>query len=340
MTIDYYYTSGSPPCNSVLLLNKTLGLKMNMKWLDFDKGEYKSPEFIKHTIPTIIDDGFVITESRAILGYLVEKYAKDDSLYPKDLKKRTLINQRLYFDVGVLYQSFLDYYLDVVYTGQYGGPTKFAKLEDAFQVLDKYLEGQAWIAGNNLSIADFSIASTTLNLLHCGFDVSKYNNVFKWFSKVKKTLPGYSQINPQHTVPTIYDNGFALGESRAILGYLVDQYGKDDFLYPKDIKQRAIVNQRLFFEAGTLDKAFGEYLRGKGAKLHDAFEILDKYLEGKKWIAGDSKTIADSSLISSVASIESAGFDVDNYSNVSNWFIRAQKSFPDYKSTIGAGLEY
>ena len=43
---------------------------------------------------------------------------------------------------------------------------------------------------------------------------------------------------------------------------------------------------------------------GKGAKLYDAFEILEKYVEGNKWIAGENKTIADISLLSSVASIE------------------------------------
>lgn len=198
MPIDFYYKNGSPPSNSVLFLNKTLGLKFNKKLLNFSEEEYKSPEFLKvnpqHTVPTIVDDGFVVTESRAILSYLVEKYAKDDSLYPRDLKKRSVIDQRLYFDIGILYQSFLDIYIEVMYTGQNGGPMKFAKLEDAFQVLDKYLAGQAWVAGNDLSIADFSIASSVASIECCMFDISKYNNVSKWFTKVKKTLPGYNEV--------------------------------------------------------------------------------------------------------------------------------------------------
>jgi len=33
--------------------------------------------------------------------YLVDKYAKDDSLYPKDLKRRALVNERLFFDCEV-----------------------------------------------------------------------------------------------------------------------------------------------------------------------------------------------------------------------------------------------
>jgi glutathione S-transferase len=50
-----------------------------------------------------------------------------------------------------------------------------------------------------------------------------------------------------------------LCSSRAILGYLVDQYGKEDSLYPKDPKKRAIVNQRLYFDIGTVHPVLREY---------------------------------------------------------------------------------
>jgi glutathione S-transferase len=41
--------------------------------------------------------------------YLAEQYAKDDSLYPKDPKKRAVVNHKLYFNTTTLYQRFLDY---------------------------------------------------------------------------------------------------------------------------------------------------------------------------------------------------------------------------------------
>ena len=52
-----------------------------------------------------------ISFSRAIITYLANQYGKDDSLYPKDPKKRALVDQRLYFDACTLYKASLDYYV-------------------------------------------------------------------------------------------------------------------------------------------------------------------------------------------------------------------------------------
>ena len=46
-----------------------------------------------------------------ILSYLVGAYAKDDTLYPKDIRTRALVDQRLHFDLGTLYQRTTDYFV-------------------------------------------------------------------------------------------------------------------------------------------------------------------------------------------------------------------------------------
>lgn len=81
---------------------------LQIKVVDLVKKEQLNEDFIKinpsHTVPTLVDDGFVLTESRAIIVYLVEKYAPGNSLYPEDIKTKALINQRMQFDVGNFYQ--------------------------------------------------------------------------------------------------------------------------------------------------------------------------------------------------------------------------------------------
>lgn len=35
--------------------------------------------------------------------YLADKYGKNDMYYPRDINKRALVNQRLFFDCGILF---------------------------------------------------------------------------------------------------------------------------------------------------------------------------------------------------------------------------------------------
>ena len=43
--------------------------------------------------------------------YLVSKYAKNDTLYSKNPRKKGLIDQRLYFDIGTLYENVFKTYV-------------------------------------------------------------------------------------------------------------------------------------------------------------------------------------------------------------------------------------
>lgn len=76
--------------------------------------------------------------------YLVEKYGKTASLYPADPKARALVNQRLYFDLGTLYQRFADYYYPQIFAKAPANPDNFKKLEDAVAFLNTFLEGQTY----------------------------------------------------------------------------------------------------------------------------------------------------------------------------------------------------
>ena len=68
------------------------------------------------------------------------------------------------------------------------------------------------------------------------------------------------QMNPQHTIPTLVDGDFVMTESRAAALYLVSKYGgeKKAKLYPCDATAKAKVDQKVFFEMGTFNKAFGD----------------------------------------------------------------------------------
>jgi glutathione S-transferase len=48
----------------------------------------------------------------------------------------------------------------IIFEGAEPDPTKYTKLELAYQILDKYLENRAWAAGDHVTIADFTLVAT------------------------------------------------------------------------------------------------------------------------------------------------------------------------------------
>ena len=48
----------------------------------------------------------------------------------------------------------------IIFEGAEPDPAKYSKLELGYQMLAKYLEDQAWAAGDHLTIADFALVAT------------------------------------------------------------------------------------------------------------------------------------------------------------------------------------
>ncbi|KAL0272557.1 UNVERIFIED_CONTAM: hypothetical protein PYX00_005485 [Menopon gallinae] len=180
-----------------------------------------------------------------------------------------------------------------------------------------------------------------------GVDVNlKEINLFQ----KEQLSPEFIKVNPQHTVPTLDDNGFVLWESRAIAGYLAKQYGKDDSLYPQNPQLKAVVDQRLYFDCTTLYPRLraicfpvlflGEtkITQEKRDSLNEAISFLEKFLHGRKWLTGDNYTIADISTFATMSSAVAMGWTVDNFPNVKEWMERC-KTLPGYEeNAVGAKI--
>ena len=197
--MDLHYMIESTPCRTVMLTAKAAGIKLNYVKCDLTKGEQMKPEYLRmnpqHTVPTLNDNGFYLSESRAICAYLLDRYGKDDSLYPKDPKERALVNQRLYFCSGTLLQRCIDYYNPIIWMGKKPEPEKLEKFKEAVQFLEHFLNGNTWAAGDNLTIADFDLVATVSTVELFDFHLQPYPNVTRWLAKAKKTIPGYEEIN-------------------------------------------------------------------------------------------------------------------------------------------------
>ncbi len=106
--ITLYYGSGSPYAWRVQLALEHKALPYERKVLSFSAGDTRKPEFLalnpRHRVPVIVDGGFVLYESNAIVEYLDEAYAgRGQPLFPGDARSRALVRRLIsevdnYFD--------------------------------------------------------------------------------------------------------------------------------------------------------------------------------------------------------------------------------------------------
>jgi glutathione S-transferase len=199
--MDFYYVDMSPFCRSVMLTAKAIGVNLNKKTLDlFTKKDHMTPEFLainpQHCVPTLVDGDLKLWESRPICTYLVSKYAKDDSLYPKDPKKRVLIDKLLYFDMGTLWSRIGEYMRPVVFGNEKPNPEKLVRLEEACGWFNGFIAGQKFCVGNTITVADHVLIATFSSLIESEMvDVTKYSNIPPWAKRCKEQMVGYESEN-------------------------------------------------------------------------------------------------------------------------------------------------
>lgn len=107
--IVLYFTAGSPPSRACIHLSRIFNIEVELKNVNVIEGDLQTEWFKKlnpvKKIPVMVDNGFVLAESRAILTYIVNKWKPGSSWYPSDVEKRAIIDQRLYFDATIVFPS-------------------------------------------------------------------------------------------------------------------------------------------------------------------------------------------------------------------------------------------
>lgn len=97
MALDFYHGHGSPFSWRVWLALEHKAVPYNLKVLSFQDNDTTKPGFValnpRHTVPTIVDDGYSLWESMAILEYLDERFAAGAKLYPGDAKARARVRR-------------------------------------------------------------------------------------------------------------------------------------------------------------------------------------------------------------------------------------------------------
>ena len=198
MALVLYGTEVSSSVRAVLLTLRALELEYEFREVDLTVGDHLKPDYVsknpQHTVPTLQDGDAYIWDSHAIMGYLVQKYAKDDALYPREPLQRAIVDQRLHFESGVLYVRCKN--LKHLLFEEKVTELPIEKLHETYALLELFLNGHEYMAGDQLTIADFSIVTSvsTAHLSIAPVDASKYPNLSAWLTRIS-SLPFYEQAN-------------------------------------------------------------------------------------------------------------------------------------------------
>lgn len=156
-------------------------------------------------------------------------------------------------------------------------------------------------------------------------------------TKGEQNSPAFLALNPNGRMPVLEDGNYVLWESDAIVNYLASLKPQSGML-PADTRARLQVEKWQFWNNAHWDAAVAIFafervvkklFRGepeseseiaRGTTLLDRIaKVLDAELSRHRYVAGDTLTVADISIGSSMCLSELAQFPLENYRSIRRW---------------------
>jgi glutathione S-transferase len=186
----------------VVALKNHLALDCELRPIDLGRGDQRTPEYValnpNQKMPTLEDDGFVLWESNAILFYLASK-RPERGLWPADARgqadvMRWLAWQSAHWDAESCGMVAFEKSSKAVLGLGAPDPAFIARGEANFArfaaVLDDHLKGRAWIAGERLTIADFSIGALVPTAQRMELPIGGFREIGRWYESLM-ALPAW-----------------------------------------------------------------------------------------------------------------------------------------------------
>ena len=167
--------------------------------------------------------------------------------------------------------------------------------------------------------------------------------------------PSFLKISPNNRMPAIVDpqgpggEPISVFESGAILQYLGRKFGR---FYPADERQRAEVDQWLFWQMGGLGPMAGQahHFRQYAPQqipyaverytneVNRLYGVLNKRLADREYLAGDY-SVADMAAFPWTRPYRNQGQDLDDFPHMKRWF-EAISARPAVQRGVEIGQEY
>ncbi|HHI70436.1 MAG TPA: glutathione S-transferase family protein [Rhodobacteraceae bacterium] len=193
----------SPYCRKVRL---SLAEKKIEVELVEEKYWEQDPDFLRRNpagkVPVLKMDGMTMAESAPICEYLEEAYP-DPALLPKDPKQRYEVRRLVsWFDdkfhhevtANLLYERVNKKVTGQGYPDSKNIKTGAKKIKFHLDYMGWLLDQRRWLAGNQMTLADFAAAAHLSSLDYISdVDWNRNENVREWYAKIK-SRPAFRSI--------------------------------------------------------------------------------------------------------------------------------------------------
>jgi glutathione S-transferase len=200
-----YFDPVTVNCRKVLAGLDLIGAAYSDEKVDYFGGGHTSPEYTainpNQSLPTLVDDGFTVWESNAILQYAADKHG-NDAVYPKDLRTRTDVNRWLLWESNQWFPACYIWLVENVVKPILGDKPDEKILADATPkfhqlagIIDSAVEKQPWLCGQDVTIADIAVAAPMHLHPWQKLPLDDYPNLVSWMKRVE-ALPSWKKTDP------------------------------------------------------------------------------------------------------------------------------------------------
>jgi len=152
-----------------------------------------------HKLPVLADGDFMLWESCAIMQYLAEQ-APGQTVYPQAPRARADVNRWMFWGAQHFGAAVSVLAWENVWKAFAGGgaadPREVARgtrdLARYCTVLDAHLAGRTWLVGDDLTLADFTIAAPLMYRDKAQLPLAPYANIAAWEARMRQ-LPAWRE---------------------------------------------------------------------------------------------------------------------------------------------------